>query len=72
LPFSVDDISKSMLQVDICDIEPPPLIRKTKLHTLILVKKILEEQSGELFMVMVFGKITTKATVDYEKIFHDR
>ncbi|KAK3004284.1 hypothetical protein RJ639_019667 [Escallonia herrerae] len=28
IPFSVDDISKSMQQVDIADIEPPPLIRE--------------------------------------------
>ncbi|TQE04769.1 hypothetical protein C1H46_009622 [Malus baccata] len=28
IPFSVDDISKSMQQVDITDIEPPPLIRE--------------------------------------------
>ncbi|XP_077239309.1 myosin-9-like isoform X2 [Tasmannia lanceolata] len=27
IPFSVDDISKSMEQMDISDIEPPPLIR---------------------------------------------
>ncbi|KAF9620001.1 hypothetical protein IFM89_010617 [Coptis chinensis] len=29
IPFSVDDISKSMEQIDISDIEPPPLIRET-------------------------------------------
>ncbi|CAN6563743.1 unnamed protein product [Malus baccata var. baccata] len=28
IPFSVDDISKSMQQVDVTDIEPPPLIRE--------------------------------------------
>ncbi|CAL5432773.1 unnamed protein product [Camellia sinensis] len=28
IPFSVDDISKSMDQIDISDIEPPPLIRE--------------------------------------------
>ncbi|KAF4363551.1 hypothetical protein F8388_002092 [Cannabis sativa] len=28
IPFSVDDISKSMEQVDIADIDPPPLIRE--------------------------------------------
>ncbi|XP_039116564.1 LOW QUALITY PROTEIN: myosin-11-like [Dioscorea cayenensis subsp. rotundata] len=28
IPFSVDDISKSMEQIDISDIEPPPLIRE--------------------------------------------
>uniref|UniRef100_A0A6M2F8Q5 Myosin-17-like n=1 Tax=Populus davidiana TaxID=266767 RepID=A0A6M2F8Q5_9ROSI len=28
IPFSVDDISKSMQQVDIADIDPPPLIRE--------------------------------------------
>ncbi|PON39406.1 Myosin [Parasponia andersonii] len=28
IPFSVDDISKSMRQVDIADIDPPPLIRE--------------------------------------------
>ncbi|KAK6941316.1 Myosin, N-terminal, SH3-like [Dillenia turbinata] len=28
IPFSVDDISKSMQQVDISDIDPPPLIRE--------------------------------------------
>ncbi|XP_042508452.1 myosin-17-like isoform X2 [Macadamia integrifolia] len=27
IPFSVDDISKSMQQIDIADIDPPPLIR---------------------------------------------
>lgn len=28
IPFSVDDISKSMQQVDIADVDPPPLIRE--------------------------------------------
>ncbi|KAJ0896876.1 hypothetical protein HanRHA438_Chr08g0339451 [Helianthus annuus] len=28
IPFSVDDISKSMDQIEISDIEPPPLIRE--------------------------------------------
>ncbi|KAK4273572.1 hypothetical protein QN277_021949 [Acacia crassicarpa] len=28
IPFSVDDISKSMEQIEIADIEPPPLIRE--------------------------------------------
>ncbi|CAN4102475.1 unnamed protein product [Withania somnifera] len=28
IPFSVDDISKTMQQVDIADVEPPPLIRE--------------------------------------------
>ena len=28
IPFSVDDISKSMEQIDIADIEPPPLIHE--------------------------------------------
>ncbi|CAL1382870.1 unnamed protein product [Linum trigynum] len=28
IPFSVDDLSKSMEQIDISDIEPPPLIRE--------------------------------------------
>nr|XP_016446320.1 PREDICTED: myosin-17-like [Nicotiana tabacum] len=28
IPFSVDDISKSIQQVDIADVEPPPLIRE--------------------------------------------
>lgn len=28
IPFSVDDLSKSMNQIDISDIEPPPLIRE--------------------------------------------
>lgn len=27
IPFSVDDLSKSMQQVDVADVEPPPLIR---------------------------------------------
>ncbi|XP_052186371.1 myosin-9-like isoform X2 [Diospyros lotus] len=28
IPFSVDDMSKSMVQIDVADIEPPPLIRE--------------------------------------------
>ncbi|MFS8001223.1 hypothetical protein Hanom_Chr13g01187751 [Helianthus anomalus] len=28
IPFLVDDISKSMDQIEILDIEPPPLIRE--------------------------------------------
>lgn len=28
IPFSVDDISKTMQQIDIGDVEPPPLIRE--------------------------------------------
>lgn len=28
IPFSVDDISKSMEQIDISDVEPPPLVRE--------------------------------------------
>ncbi len=27
-PFSADDISKSMQQIDVADIDPPPLIRE--------------------------------------------
>ncbi|KAL3623630.1 hypothetical protein CASFOL_032446 [Castilleja foliolosa] len=27
IPFSVDDLSKSMQQIDVADVEPPPLIR---------------------------------------------
>ncbi|KAI7751727.1 hypothetical protein M8C21_012809 [Ambrosia artemisiifolia] len=27
IPFSVDDLSKSMDQINIADIEPPPLVR---------------------------------------------
>ncbi|GJT52189.1 myosin-17-like protein [Tanacetum coccineum] len=43
IPFSVDDISKSMPQVDIADIEPPPLIRENsvnKLTSSVFVQKI--------------------------------
>ncbi|XP_051148594.1 myosin-17-like [Andrographis paniculata] len=29
IPFSVDDISKSVQQVDVSDVEPPPLIRES-------------------------------------------
>ncbi|KAF6152327.1 hypothetical protein GIB67_005981 [Kingdonia uniflora] len=29
IPFSVDDISKSMQQIDIADIDPPPLVRES-------------------------------------------
>ncbi|CAI0550016.1 unnamed protein product [Linum tenue] len=28
IPFTVDDISKSMQQVEVAEIEPPPLIRE--------------------------------------------
>ncbi|GER36038.1 myosin XI [Striga asiatica] len=28
IPFSVDDLSKSMQQIDVADVEPPPLIRE--------------------------------------------
>ncbi|KAK9149162.1 hypothetical protein Scep_007919 [Stephania cephalantha] len=28
IPFSVDDISKSMQQIDIADVDPPPLVRE--------------------------------------------
>ncbi|KAL1563360.1 hypothetical protein AAHA92_05835 [Salvia divinorum] len=28
IPFSVDDLSKTMPQVDVADVEPPPLIRE--------------------------------------------
>ncbi|CAA0829324.1 Myosin family protein with Dil domain [Striga hermonthica] len=28
IPFSVDDLSKSMQQIDVADVEPPPLIRQ--------------------------------------------
>jgi myosin-5 len=28
IPFSVDDISKSMQEVEVADVDPPPLIRE--------------------------------------------
>lgn len=36
IPFSVDDISKSMQQVEIADIDPPPLIRDNSGFTFLL------------------------------------
>ncbi|CAL9755177.1 unnamed protein product [Musa acuminata subsp. burmannicoides] len=36
IPFSVDDISKSMEPIDISDIEPPPLIRENSGFTFLL------------------------------------
>lgn len=29
IPFSVDELSRSMVQIDIADVEPPPLIRES-------------------------------------------
>ncbi|KAG7967752.1 hypothetical protein I3843_08G114900 [Carya illinoinensis] len=36
IPFSVDDLSKSMEQIDISDVEPPPLIRENTGFTFLL------------------------------------
>ncbi|XP_062155065.1 myosin-17-like [Alnus glutinosa] len=36
IPFSVDDISKSMQQIEIADIDPPPLIRENSGFTFLL------------------------------------
>ncbi|KAK9281631.1 hypothetical protein L1049_004534 [Liquidambar formosana] len=36
IPFSVDDISKSMEQIEIADIDPPPLIRENSGFTFLL------------------------------------
>ncbi|GAV66769.1 Myosin_head domain-containing protein/IQ domain-containing protein/DIL domain-containing protein/Myosin_N domain-containing protein [Cephalotus follicularis] len=36
IPFSVDDLSKSMEQIDIADIEPPPLIRENTFFSFLL------------------------------------
>lgn len=36
IPFSVDDISKSMDQIEISDIEPPPLIRENQEFSFLL------------------------------------
>lgn len=37
IPFSVDDISKSMEQIDLSDVEPPPLIRDNSGFSFLLV-----------------------------------
>lgn len=29
IPFSADELSRSMVQIDISDVEPPPLIRES-------------------------------------------
>ncbi|KAL4184475.1 hypothetical protein AMTRI_Chr10g225820 [Amborella trichopoda] len=36
IPFSVDDISKSMEQIDISDVDPPPLIRENSSFAFLL------------------------------------
>jgi len=36
IPFSVDDISKSMNQIDLSEIEPPPLIRQNSAFNFLL------------------------------------
>ncbi|KAB1202882.1 Myosin-11 [Morella rubra] len=36
IPFSVDDLSKSMEQIDISDVDPPPLIRENSGFTFLL------------------------------------
>ncbi|ONK66463.1 uncharacterized protein A4U43_C06F8340 [Asparagus officinalis] len=39
IPFSVDDISKSMAQVDASDVDPPPLIRENSGFSFLLQRK---------------------------------
>lgn len=36
IPFSVDDISKSIQQIEVADIDPPPLIRENSGFTFLL------------------------------------
>lgn len=36
IPFTVDDISKSIQQIEIADIDPPPLIRENSGFTFLL------------------------------------
>eukprot|EP01018_Ginkgo_biloba_P004121 Gb_41099 [translate_table: standard] len=36
IPFSVDDISKSMKQIDLSDVDPPPLIRENSAFNFLL------------------------------------
>ncbi|KAJ1400696.1 P-loop containing nucleoside triphosphate hydrolase [Sesbania bispinosa] len=38
IPFSVDDISKSMQQVDVADVDPPPLIRENSGFVFLLAR----------------------------------
>lgn len=38
IPFSVDDISKSMDTIDISDVEPPPLIRENSGFNFLLAR----------------------------------
>ncbi|KAH9618529.1 hypothetical protein KSS87_005394 [Heliosperma pusillum] len=36
IPFSVDEISKSMEQVELADVDPPPLLRQNSGFTFLL------------------------------------
>jgi myosin-5 len=36
IPFSVDDVSKSIQQIEVADIDPPPLIRENSGFTFLL------------------------------------
>ncbi|XP_074563080.1 myosin-17-like isoform X2 [Curcuma longa] len=39
IPFSVDDISKSMSEIDIADVDPPPLVRQNSGFAFLLQRK---------------------------------
>ncbi|KAJ8494164.1 hypothetical protein OPV22_015885 [Ensete ventricosum] len=39
IPFSVDDISKSMTEIEVADVDPPPLIRQNSGFVFLLQKK---------------------------------
>ncbi|CAD5182159.1 unnamed protein product [Musa acuminata subsp. malaccensis] len=39
IPFSVDDISKSMTEIEVADVDPPPLIRQNSGFVFLLQRK---------------------------------
>lgn len=61
IPFSVDDISKTMQTVDVADVEPPPLIRQNSGFV------FLHQRSDQWYGTMRFGMVafTHEATRRY-------
>ncbi|KAL4573165.1 hypothetical protein LXL04_019962 [Taraxacum kok-saghyz] len=57
IPFSVDDISRSMDQIEISDIEPPPLIRENSGFSFLLPCCSEKEVFKEVLKVMVIASL---------------
>ncbi|CAK9144158.1 unnamed protein product [Ilex paraguariensis] len=66
IPFSVDDISKSMQQIDIADVEPPPLIRENSGFSIQISPASLQHKGihSEAVLLLVISSMRVQMTED--------